>query len=372
MPGRRYSPRSEQEKKFTHVQSVFPGGLNGASMSPYPVGRKSPQDASSGGCPQTLFFNEEFAVSGGAQTVSLTFLPLPQSEHVYLCRGLYGTYQREKIAWTREGGSRTVNVLTAMGAQAGDTIVVEYAHYEQALKAVDEPIWWTLDSIVPEGFYEGVVKNQGTIGALGDGTVYYEVSPAPPLVAGSNGAIEFPVWTEIDSESLSAISVLPGASSSTAAMEYYVSAAVSFGSYSQATWTRVMMTVMSATYSSRRFLRVGQSPDGTQIVLESSLLASPFPVVGVPAAPGDVHIIEALVKVDPCWGVNAIGSTVTRTLTVDGTTVTDSSVIDNNLHAPYPDGIRVILGNDGWTGTESSVIIDEFRAGWRGTYTECP
>lgn len=132
MPGRRYPRRSQQETSSSHVQAIFPGGLNGASTIPYPVGVKPGQDGANGKCPQVLFFNEEFIAGWGAKTFTLTYLPITHSEHVFLCRGLYGTYQREEVAWTREGGSKTLNVLVGMNTQPGDTIVVEYAHYEQA------------------------------------------------------------------------------------------------------------------------------------------------------------------------------------------------------------------------------------------------
>jgi hypothetical protein len=138
MPGRRYPRRSQQEAQSSHARSVFAGGLDGASSTPYPVGLKQDQSGAKGKCAEVLFFNEEFSANGDAQSVTLIFLPLPYSEHVYLWRGGQGTYQSQDITWTRDTGSRTINVLSSMKAQAGDSIVVEYAYYAQIPGITDE------------------------------------------------------------------------------------------------------------------------------------------------------------------------------------------------------------------------------------------
>jgi hypothetical protein len=134
MPGRRYPRRIQQETQSSHVRSVFRGGMDGASHIPYPVGYRQDQNSSKSNCLETLFFNDEFAAAGGSQSVTLTWLPIPYSEHVYLWREGQGIYQSEGIAWARDGGSRTVRVQGAMNARAGDYIVVEYAYYAQAME----------------------------------------------------------------------------------------------------------------------------------------------------------------------------------------------------------------------------------------------
>ena len=131
MPGRRHPRRSQDETQSSHVRSVFRGGMDGATSIPYPVGWRKDQNDSKNTCLQTSFFDESFAASGGVQTITLNWLPIPYSEHVYLWRSGQGIYQSEGIAWARDAGSRTIRTLPGMNSQLGDTIVVEYAYYEQ-------------------------------------------------------------------------------------------------------------------------------------------------------------------------------------------------------------------------------------------------
>lgn len=77
----------------------------------------------------TLFTHDEWVLgSGGAQTKTLTFLPVDGSAHVYL----NGVYQREGTDYTLT--DETLDVLTAMAALTGDVLDVRYAY------AADSPV----------------------------------------------------------------------------------------------------------------------------------------------------------------------------------------------------------------------------------------
>lgn len=60
--------------------------------------------------------------TGGAQDLTLSFLPLDESEHVYL----RGVAQLPGTDWTRDG--QTLHVLSPMDARSGDDLWVEYAY----------------------------------------------------------------------------------------------------------------------------------------------------------------------------------------------------------------------------------------------------
>ena len=75
-----------------------------------------------------VFTQDGFTLtSGGAESVELAHEPMPDSEHVYW----QGVYQPAD-AWAREGRTITLSA-TPTPAEAGDRIVVEYAHQIEGL-----------------------------------------------------------------------------------------------------------------------------------------------------------------------------------------------------------------------------------------------
>ena len=134
MMARRVPRRTPETAQAEHAREAFGGAAKGRSALPLPTAWDTKLQARlRAGGPNPLTsgavraYQNEYVLSGGAETVTLTYLPLEYSEHVYL----NGVYQREgpEYDWTRDSGSRTVNVLTPMDARAGDILTVEYLYY---------------------------------------------------------------------------------------------------------------------------------------------------------------------------------------------------------------------------------------------------
>jgi hypothetical protein len=129
--GRRLPRPTPETAQVVHQREAFLGALRGRSNVPIPVGRDANSLARSraGGASASAVraYQDEFVLAGGEETVELTYLPLTYSEHAYH----NGVYQREgdDYDWTRESGTRSVTVKTAMDARAGDILIVEYLYY---------------------------------------------------------------------------------------------------------------------------------------------------------------------------------------------------------------------------------------------------
>lgn len=128
MPARRVPRRPPEAAASEHRRESFGGAFKGRSAVPLPVRRdRGTPDLLGTATDQVLAYQDVFTLSGGAESVELTYLPLLNSEHVYL----NGVYQREGSAydWTRAAGTRTVNIDADMDARSGDVLVVEYLYY---------------------------------------------------------------------------------------------------------------------------------------------------------------------------------------------------------------------------------------------------
>lgn len=134
MSGRRRASRPPEVALATHVSNAFEGGVKGTLTSPSPVGlQRRGGKASYAGPPQIGFWNDVFPVTGSTTSLplTLTYTPMPGSEHVYLIHNGIddGIHQRRGVAWTRAAQSRTVN-YTNRSLSPGDIVVVEYAYYK--------------------------------------------------------------------------------------------------------------------------------------------------------------------------------------------------------------------------------------------------
>jgi len=392
MPGRRYPRRSQDETISSHVRSVFRGGLDGASNIPYPVNVRKDQNANGGECLETLFFQEEFTV-GLSSYIALTRLPLPHSEHVYLCRAgsSYGTYQREGVTWARDSGSRTINVLSAMGAQTGDVLVVEYAYYDQTPSpaAPLNQILWTMDERPAVRLYHNdIVRNSGSFGSAGNGKVSPKYSdsapdlgqgfyPAPSLAPGSVSALyaqgmpswpnksmyiytdlpadpqvcaakyELDFWVKIDSLNPSA-TPLPRAVylGTVATTSYYLSEifslfAVSSGSSNPSDPARIVL--------------VRQYPGFQQI------LNIPCSTFGGPP----LHIVASILV--PNWGVRQ-PTICDFSLSVNGEVV-QTSTSASFTSIPSDDGLYISTASTD-EDQPHGFIVDEFYVRWSGEYVQ--
>lgn len=201
---RRVPRRTPETAQAEHLREAFGGATRGRSAVPLPVSRDSKilarlRAGGSNPLPGVLAYQDTFTLTGGAETVELTYLPLTFSEHAYL----NGVYQREgdSYDWTRDSGTRTVNVLAPMDARAGDIFIVEYLYYA-GLPSTPSPLasfptgplfWYKFDetsgtSITDYGSmaFDGTLGSQGTLG--GD-----PIAPlsAKSLITGNKGASSF-------------------------------------------------------------------------------------------------------------------------------------------------------------------------------------
>lgn len=129
---RRVPRRPPEVAAVEHMRESFAGATRGRSSVPLPVSRDSKllarmRNGSANPLNVVRAYQDEFVLSGGEETVELTYLPLTYSEHVYL----NGVYQREgaDYDWTRQSGTRTVTVKAAMDARDDDVLIVEYLYY---------------------------------------------------------------------------------------------------------------------------------------------------------------------------------------------------------------------------------------------------
>lgn len=349
MPGRRYPRRSQGESQSSHVRSAFPGGLDGASLIPAPVGGEGWQSGARGGCPEVLFYNDEFPAAGGAQTVVLTYLPISYSEHVYLCRGGGGgLYQREELTWVRDAGSRTITVLVGMDARPGDVIVVEYAYYEQAAAPTGDQIWWQLGSTG-----SGSETNMGTLGPPGDGSIYGGPTIAAPLVAGSTGSLVMGGGSLI---------VATAGGPAVLGMEYHTSFAVVLPD----TETRTLAQIGFADVSIYGWLLIVEQLDTG--VIRISTGSGPTTAEVSSGAPGETVVVNASVRLEPCWTTDP-GVPVTAVLSLDvngATSSVSTAVAMTEIIGPQSLFIAEAMNY----GVEP-LTMDEVRFGWSGSYVAC-
>lgn len=119
--------RSQQVDRA--VQAMAPGSVRGRIAEASPV--RNPfvdqyvqDDTESEAAVPVEFMQDSFVLTkDGPQDVSLTYLPLDHSEHVYV----NGLYQRAEVTWTRD--SRKISLLaTPYPPRNGDAVTVEYAY----------------------------------------------------------------------------------------------------------------------------------------------------------------------------------------------------------------------------------------------------
>lgn len=139
-------PKSINERILTNQRIIFSGDVGG-KIRTFPVGTGAITDdqeiADSGGGPDIYFYNQTHTVTTtGDQTVTLKYVPLAYSEHVYWCpNGGGGIYLEEGEDWQKT----TTSSLVVNGSylSVGDQIVVEYA-YEDTEPVEDESSTFTI------------------------------------------------------------------------------------------------------------------------------------------------------------------------------------------------------------------------------------
>lgn len=124
---RRRPARVWAERLAGSLESMVPGTVGGrvsnAGRVPAASSAVSRGVAGSGVPASDVAFQlDTFTAAGGAEDLTLTFLPMAESEHVYL----NGVFQDEGTVWTRDGV--TLSLLSGMGAVAGDLVEVRYAY----------------------------------------------------------------------------------------------------------------------------------------------------------------------------------------------------------------------------------------------------
>lgn len=146
MAGRRRPTRPPEVSVDEHARQTFIGGLGGALESPRPISPDYFPETNflGGGSAAILFKTDEFTLTSASQTITLTYIPMDHSEHVYLHHtGVGGVYKEEVVqGWTRAEGTKTISITAPLGAQAGDVVVVSYAYYaNQPNEACDRTIY---------------------------------------------------------------------------------------------------------------------------------------------------------------------------------------------------------------------------------------
>jgi hypothetical protein len=138
MPGRR-TPRKPHEAMLNqHSRAAFAGGMDGKALVPVPVGLGLGLGKDKGSGRKDLLFRQDaFTGDGSTHTFQLTYRPLPHSERVFL-DGMYCREGQDAV-WTPADGTTGTSVKFLVPPQAGELIVVEYAHYAAAPAPV--PTW---------------------------------------------------------------------------------------------------------------------------------------------------------------------------------------------------------------------------------------
>lgn len=220
----------------TALDGMVPGTFGGRVTGVAPVnGSESDDEANIAGASGTApelgvdsFMNDPFTAATGAQDLTLTYLPIDYSVHVYL----NGLEQLLGTDWTIT--DQTVSVLTAMGAVSGDKIDCLYA-YASALPAVpdddstvDAPV--PLDTITDSADHELVVTPGAMLIAAGwkhadTGTfdvqvkvsgTWYSMGSRSSAGAGTSGGVGNAVymWSYVVPSGATHVKVLPGTSTS--------------------------------------------------------------------------------------------------------------------------------------------------------------
>lgn len=106
-----------------HTRAAFSGGMDGNALVPTPVGASSTQSvAGQGGGSEILFYQDTLVGNGSSRTFSLAFLPMTNSERVFM-NGLYHL-KGQYAAWTRSGKEIIFSTAPLINAK----VVVEYAY----------------------------------------------------------------------------------------------------------------------------------------------------------------------------------------------------------------------------------------------------
>lgn len=127
---RRRAQTAFHERVVTSIETMIPGTVGGRVVNAGPASAPSGERAASRGDIGTvdsasgvLFKRDRFElVADGAQDHTLTFLPLDDSEHVYL----NGVEQDEGADWTRD--EQVLSILAAMDALTDDMLEVRYSY----------------------------------------------------------------------------------------------------------------------------------------------------------------------------------------------------------------------------------------------------
>jgi len=133
LSGKRRPVRPPEVAVDEHARQMFIGGLGGSLESPRPINPDHFPEANflGNGSAAILFKTDEFTLTSAAQTITLTYIPMLHSEHVYLHNSAVGGVYKEEVTqgWTRAEGTKTISITAPLGAQTGDVVVVSYAYY---------------------------------------------------------------------------------------------------------------------------------------------------------------------------------------------------------------------------------------------------
>lgn len=162
------------------LQSMVPGAAGGrlASAQPLPAGTylDADVDGDDWAADGVLAWNDTFTVSStGTQTLSLSWLPVENSEHFYWHPAAGAAVYWTGDEWTREG--QTITVLDPGGIfEVGDKITIEYLYLDGA--DTDDLTEYIV--LAPVGNVYGVVHNceDNTPSVVGTGDVWFDEDPS--------------------------------------------------------------------------------------------------------------------------------------------------------------------------------------------------
>lgn len=204
-PPSRRNPEFIDQRQSRQLQSMSPGALTGRLASAQPVNKLpgAPDalfgfDGGSGGASAAVlspYWDEFTLASNGAQDVTLSFVPVEMSEHVYLRgveQGVSGTF------WTRD--SLTLSLTSAADARTGDTLTVKYLMREEQ----SDPISDESELNVP--FQSG---GWSYIGVTSAGQVATYVDPATDASSWAEGTAPLGWSTFVDIDGHAKATSLP-------------------------------------------------------------------------------------------------------------------------------------------------------------------
>lgn len=137
--------------------------------------------------PGLRFFRDRFELDEAEPTLTLSFLPVADSAHVYL----NGVEQDETVDWTRDGAALTV--LAGMDARVDDVLEVRYAYASGQPQLVDEQTYTLSFELAPDSIATGGPGHTATIDVTCDGANLGSFISA--VEAGNDDVYDWRAWT---------------------------------------------------------------------------------------------------------------------------------------------------------------------------------